>query len=60
MDGTRDHYVKQNKPHSEKQILYVFSHVKSVCVCVCVCVCAKDRKVDGVIFGKRKGISREV
>jgi hypothetical protein len=27
MDGTGDHYVKQNNPDSERKILYVFSHL---------------------------------
>jgi hypothetical protein len=27
MDGTGGHHVKQNKPDSERQILYVFCHM---------------------------------
>jgi hypothetical protein len=30
IDGTGDHHVKQNKPDTEGQILYVFSHMQDL------------------------------
>jgi ATP-dependent RNA circularization protein (DNA/RNA ligase family) len=30
MDGTENHYVKQNKPDSEKQVSHIFSHMQSL------------------------------
>jgi hypothetical protein len=30
MNGTSEHYVKQNKPGSERQISHVFSHIQNL------------------------------
>jgi hypothetical protein len=30
MDGTGDHCIKRNKPVSQKQVLYIFSHVWNI------------------------------
>jgi hypothetical protein len=30
MDGIGDHYVKQNKPDSERQISYIFSYIQNL------------------------------
>jgi hypothetical protein len=44
MDTTRNHYIKQNMPDSERMLLHVTFPVQNLkfyeCdVCVCVCVC---------------------
>jgi hypothetical protein len=30
MDGTGDHYVKQEKPRLERQILHIFDHMQNL------------------------------
>jgi hypothetical protein len=48
MDGTGDHHVKCSNPHSERQILHVFSHMWNLDL--------KKRRHESRrgLFGKRK------
>jgi hypothetical protein len=49
MYGAEGHHVKQNKPESERQVSLIFSHLWDLDLNL------KDRKVEGILFGKREG-----
>jgi hypothetical protein len=46
IDGSRDHCVKQNKPHSEKQITHFFLHMWNLDLIIIIIIKDKNIKVE--------------